>query len=184
MAEFDVQKQFHLRAAKLSLRSLAAGMTEPMSARDSFKGRHFDQEIGKMRTSGRRQRTAPSKVPFTEKEIWRGCNESCSVSRSRSSNRMCDASRHVGLPMLTRLSFAHMSTPLPRRPGSVRVLPIAGGQRIMPSVEDLSATRQLAASPISVSMRNDSAWLSVDFGVRARCRAMVLLEKLHRFILD
>ena len=75
---------------KLSLRSLAAGITEPMSARDSFKGRHFDQEIGKMRTSGRRQRTAPSKVPLTEKEIWRGCNESCSVSRSRSSNRMCD----------------------------------------------------------------------------------------------
>jgi hypothetical protein len=28
----------------------------------------------------------------------------------------------LGLPMLTRFSFAHMSTPLPRRPGSVRVL--------------------------------------------------------------
>ena len=30
---------------KLTLRSLAAGMTEPMSARDSFKGRHFDTAL-------------------------------------------------------------------------------------------------------------------------------------------
>src|SRR5258708_24950830 len=32
------------------------------------------------------------------------------------------SSRHGGLPMLTRFSFEHMSTPLPRRPDPVRML--------------------------------------------------------------